>query len=203
MQAEVGWDPISVGYANPIERRLFVLYLLVVLCIVAVKSLKLAWNLWSFRTKKRRERLNQSTGVQKAKLLAQFALANNFWWIYEREAPGTPGLALQQAESTFLYRFDVWSTTTTSIMRLSVLTIMIAATTFCIRMLNVFSELATQKVFFGGLATGGLAEAFSLVALGLSVSALFYLLYMFFEGALRKRKLVWNRICREASESAL
>ena len=46
-QAQVGWDPISINHHLPWESRLFILYLLLVLCISLVKLGSLVRQLWS------------------------------------------------------------------------------------------------------------------------------------------------------------
>lgn len=163
--------------------------------------MKLACNLWSFSTGKRRERLNQSTGTERAKLIGRFALANNFWWVYEPKPHDASGYALlQQAERTFGIGYEVWSTTSASVRKLGLITALASGTAFSLRVTGALMIVSTYKFSFDA-ASGALTEAFTILTLGLFVSTLFYLTHFFFEATLRRRKVVWDRILREARES--
>jgi hypothetical protein len=66
----------EIWASEPRHGRLFILYLVVVSCILIVRSLKLTWRLYSFSSRKRFSLANIRDGIDTPELLVQSGLTN-------------------------------------------------------------------------------------------------------------------------------
>lgn len=173
--------------------RLFILYLLSVVCISLIRSIRLAWRLHSFPGRKPVSLQEISDGVVSGEMLAQSALSNKVLWksVLEagrRELSGT----LQLADSRFTYLWDLCCIDVKSIRRSIHLILLLSST------LVLWTLFPTWEAGHQGRTTGTWALfhaidlTFAWLGLALFVCSFLYALYSRFEGTMMRRKASWS-----------
>ena len=202
MQAsgEVGWDPISVDVQLPWVIRLFVLYTVVVLAVAFFRSLRLAWHLWLFPSRKL-SFWKESEERGTVKSLARAALTRKFREILKDDAERSLLSLLRQAEADFLYVWQLYLATAKSIKKLAAFTIVVSIWVFLTRTVAMFGVFGMQKVTSVGLMSGSMMENLTFLELGTAVVMILYAEYAVLEGALRKRKAAWDFVFKTAAQN--
>jgi hypothetical protein len=197
----------EIWVSEPWHGRLFNLYLAVVACILIVRSLRLAWRLYSFSSRKRFSLANIRDGIVTPELLVESGLTNKLCDAPsaedgdpERHSPLAPEPVLlssvHAAENKFAYLWEGYSAEVRSTKSLAVLTLLLSL------LVVSYGAYATYLYeFHNRNITGGQAlvyAAFRLLdrfARGLLVCTALYGAAIFFEGVLLQRRRRWNHFC--------
>jgi hypothetical protein len=203
-QAQVGWDPISINHHLPWESRLFILYLLLVLCISLVESGSLVRQLWSLSASRWDPLRKPGSGIEWADLLAAAGLMNRLpHEIVDRASDGAVSLPrVQQAEGRFLYLWGMCSAKLASLKRLLPLTLLLAIFALVSVAINLLTEVTVQKMAGMAFLAGSIAEGLVPLALGVLICAVLYAVCGFFEGMLTRRQASWNYFCTRVKNQA-
>jgi biopolymer transport protein ExbB/TolQ len=194
------WDPASVDIYRPWEYRIFVLYSGIVLLISLVKWVSLGRQLWSFSISRRLSLQQHGTSNEKAELLARSGLANKLpnEAVAKAWAERDPLTLLQEAESRFLFLWEMCSAKVASLKRLGILTSLLSVLVFVSLTIRFLTDLTISKATGIAVITGSIAESLVPFSLGILVSAVLYAIYGFFQGVLIRRMASWNYFCRKA-----
>jgi hypothetical protein len=201
-EGEVGWDPISISYHPPVALRLFVFYVLIVLLVSLVKSLRLSSHLWLFPNRKRTLWKN-SNEKQLPGSMAPAALARNFREILKTDLRQANLLSrLRQAEAEFLYVWQLYVVRAESIKKLCVLTILVAVWVSLILGIQTLTSIGYQKVASLALVSGSIIENLTSLEIGVFAAVVLYAQYFVLERALGRRKATWDYVLSTVAQAA-
>ncbi len=195
------WDLASVDIYRPWEYRIFVLYSGIVLAISFVKWLSLARQLWSFSISRHLSLQQHGTSSEKVEFLARSGLANKLpnEAVAKAWAEGDRPTLLQQAESRFLFLWEMCSVKVVSLKRLVILTLLLSIFVFVSLTIQFLTDLTISKATGISVITGSIAESLTPFSLGIFVCAMLYTVYGFYQGLLMRRVASWNYFCRKAN----
>ena len=161
-ETQVAWDPISEARL-PWESKLFVLYLFAVVAFSLVRALQIGGQLWSFRNTPR-------LPTEDSEFLR----------------------ALQDAASKFTYAWEICTAKVAGIRRLVSLTLLLSVFLLLYNSANILRGISMEKRVWSAAVAGGLAEMFTLFALGMLVCSWLHAVSSFSAGVLERRKAAWN-----------
>jgi hypothetical protein len=193
-EAQVGWDPISVNHQLPLEAKLFVLYLVLVIAISFVKSVSLLRQLWPLSMKRQAAGEKTDTKTGQTDLLAGLALANKL----PHDHSDSPPIILQEAASKFVYRGELCAAKVSSIQRLVPLTLLVSTLLLVEGSAKILKDITIEKRVWIGLVSGTAAELLVQTTLGLLVCVALYAVSSFYEGVLTRRKAAWGYFAARA-----
>lgn len=195
------WDRASVDIYYPWEYRFFVLYSGIVLVISLVKWVSLWRQLWSYSISRRLSLQQHGTSSEKAELLARSGLANKLpnEAVAKAWAEGDRPTLLQQAESRFLFLWEMCSAKVASLKRLVILTLLLSIFVFVSLTIQFLTDLSISRAAGIAVITGSIAESLTPFSLGILVSATLYAVYSFYQGVLMRRMASWKYFCRKAN----
>jgi hypothetical protein len=189
----------------PLYVKVFVLYLVVVGCLTIVRSLRLAWRLYSFSSLVSLQDIRD--GLIHADRLARAALANrlSLEFVAERHPDPTnqPQMAgdntltrfLQAADSEFLYLLGISYIQVKRMRWLIVLTLLLG----CLMATFGTSDLVRGAYLVVGdripgvlLLRESIFELLKPLALGILLCVILCVLGNLFDGAMARRKARWN-----------
>lgn len=196
---EVGWDPMSVRYSPGWALRLFVLYVLGVVAVAFVRSLRLGMHLWLFPNRKL-ARFGQSTENGSLASITAAAFTRKFREILKADVARNFSSPLWRKEAHFLYFWQLYLVKVQSIKKLAILTIMVSVWVFLAHRIEMFSYIGIQKITSIGLMSGGIVQSLTSLELGIVSAMLLYAQYALLEGALRRRKLAWDFVVKSAEQ---
>lgn len=195
------WDPAAIYIYHPWEDRIFILYLVIALAVSLVKWVSLGRQLWSFSISRLLSLQQHSTSSERAELLARSGLANKLpnKAVAKAWAEDRPTL-LQQAESRFLFLWEMCSVKVVSLKRLVILTLLLSILVFVSLTIQFLTDLTVSKATGIAVITGSIAESLTPFSLGILVCAALYAVYGFYRGVLTRRIASWNYFCSSASQ---
>src|SRR5450432_9538 len=173
------WDPAYIDVYRPWEYRIFVLYSGIVLVISLVKWVSLGRQLWSFSIRRRLSLQKHGSSSEKAELLARLGLANKLSneAVAEAWADGDRPTLLQQADSRFLFLWEMCSAKVASLNRLVFLTLLLSIFVFVSLTIRFLTDMCTSKYVAVAVVTGSIAESLTPFSLGILVCAVLYAVY--------------------------
>ncbi len=189
-EGTVAWDPIYVHHPLAWYAKLYGIYLFVVLCVSFVRSLRLAKHVWRFRSRG----CVSVNDAHDAKILAEAALKGTL-------IGGTPADGnecnlkreiMDDASLRFGFLWQTYSNLVESMKRTVAMTLLFAAFVAVAGIRDVLRVIQTQKSTGIGAISGGVAEVFSQLAMGLFVCLVLYAAAILFEGVLARRRARWT-----------
>jgi hypothetical protein len=202
-----GFDAVP-EYNLPWETRLFVFYLLFASLLTLVKSLGVARQLSWFSAKQASSE-KQGTRLDGG-FLAALALANRL-----SEPMGSSGSRrfeahtaevslrlLRQAGSRFRYRWQKCSANVALLKRLVVLTLLTSFLMLIYGTTNTLIQIVNQKATGMVAISSSLAQALVLFVFGTFVCVIMYAASSICEGALTRRRIVWDYFCATIKEQS-
>ncbi|HEV7219924.1 MAG TPA: hypothetical protein VGN39_13710 [Terriglobales bacterium] len=195
------WDPASVDIYHPWEDRIFVLYLVIALAISLVKWVSLGRQLWAFSISRLLSLQQHGTSSERAELLARSGLANKLpnEAVAKVSAEDRPAM-LQQAESRFLFLWEMCSVKVESLKRLVILTLLLSIFVFVSLTIQFLTDLTISKATGIAVITGSIAESLTPFSLGILACAVLYAVYGFYRGVLTRRIASWHYFCTNTSQ---
>jgi hypothetical protein len=195
------WDPASIDFYRPWEYRIFVLYSVIVLVILLVKWAGLGRQLWSFSISRRLSLRKHGSSIEKVELLARSGLANKLpnEAVDKAWTEGARPTVLEQAESRFLFLWEMCSVKVASLKQLVILTLLLSIFVLVSLTIRFLTDLCISKTAGIALVTGSMAELLTPFSLGILVCAVLYAVYGFYQGVLMRRMASWKYFCRTAN----
>jgi hypothetical protein len=196
MRDEIGY---TVDYTMPWELRLFTLYWLIVTIILAVRSIKLAWQLWSVLTASRYDPKTVTPAS-----LAALALRNKFMPQLAATEPESKELQslIQQAGSSFRRKWELCFVQITAIKNMASLTVALSALAFVRLFMHRMSNITLAHGAVSAWQLQAITdEALITLFMGLTMYVAAYVVIGLCEGTLLRRKTAWNFYYGEANWS--
>jgi hypothetical protein len=183
----MGLNLTEINYSPTMPERLFVLFLFIAICIILVRVIKLAWRLWSFRSKRDfiADGTSSADEIAKAVLRGMFKIDSPI--IQDKSIS-----IVDSVETIFMYLWEISHTKVQSMKTMAWLTIILSLGVAALGSINICTGFTTEET--AGIAAGAASarEVFRLLASGLFVSAFFYALSLLFEGTLACRRIDWS-----------
>lgn len=177
----------EINYESSTSEKLFVLFLFVAVCIILVRMTRLAWCLWSLRTRQE----FSSFGTSDAESIAKAALRG----LFKREPTVSDRESIFKVdciETRFLYLWETCQAKVQSTKTLAGLTFILSFSVAALGCFNICTGLKTEESAGIAAVAGAGQEIFMLLTIGLCVSAFFYALSLLFEVTLARRRRDWS-----------
>jgi hypothetical protein len=203
-EPEANMDEMLLRWAiEPWYMRVFLLYLFAAICILAVRSLRVAWRLGVFPRRNRISFQNVRDDAMNAKLLAESALSNRFFCklVTDSDIAVKSGdkkallCTIQTARSRFLYLWELCCAEVGSIKRLLLLTLLLSSVVVLGDIQMTFTDAFENRTTGVVALFMAIAELLRRFSLGLFVCTIFFAISGFLEGTLVRRRIHWNYLC--------
>lgn len=191
----MGQMKIEIGYSSSTSERLFMLYLFIAVCVILVRTSRMAWRLWSLRGKQE----FSSWASHNAEKIGKAALKG----LFEREPKPSQSENLSNLhfiETKFSFLWETYYAKVQSIKALAMLTAVLSFSVAAIGLCNICIGTATEADVGIAAVAGAARYVFGILAIGLLVSASFYAISLLFEETLAHRRRDWNFLRARLSE---